>query len=506
MRVEDQSDTRKFLCDPRTHGGAGPVELVETHISAVFLAGRRAYKLKQAVRLPYADFSTPGIRLAACEKELELNRATAPELYLGVRRITREPGGPAFDGPGPLIDAVVEMERFEQDSLFDRMAQAGRLDAPLIRALAAEIAAAHDAARPLPDEPGAANIEGVLDINRAGFGESDVFAEDEIEAIDSAFRSRLGTLAPLLDKRARAGFIRRCHGDLHLRNICLWQGRPRLFDCIDFNDRLAIIDLLYDLAFMAMDLWHRGRKDFANLLVNRYLDRTGQEEGFALMPFFTALRAAVRAHVTATQAASGRPGLAEEARSYYRLAMACLAPEPARLVAIGGLSGSGKSTVASALAPHLGAPPGARLVESDLARKAMFGVEPETRLPPEAYRPDVSDRVYAAMADRSQALLRQGAVVVADAVYDRPERRAGIAAAAEAAGVPFTGLWLDVAPQILRDRVAARRDSVSDATGDVLEAQLARGTGEIRWRHVDGTCPAGEQAGALAAELQPEEG
>lgn len=505
MRVEDQSEVKAFLADPASHGGAG-VDVVETHISAVYLAGDRALKLKQAVRLPYADFSTPGIRLAACEKELALNRAITPDLYLGVRRITREPAGLAFDGSGPTVDAVVEMRRFDQDSLLDRMAARGDLTAPLIEDLAAEIAAFHDRARIADDAGGAANIAAVLDINRAGFAESDTFRAAEIADLDAAFRTALDGHAGRLDARARDGAVRRCHGDLHLRNVCLHRGRPRLFDCIDFNDALATVDVLYDLAFMAMDLWHRDLQGFANLLVNRYLDRAGQEDGFVLLPFFVALRAAVRAHVTATQAADAeaadRGRIEATARAYFRLARACLAPAPARLVAIGGFSGSGKSTIAEALAPDLGAAPGARLLQSDRIRKAMFGVAAHTRLPENAYAPEVSARVYAAMASRAAALLSAGAPVVADAVHDRAESRADIAAAATSAGVAFDGVWLDVDPAVLRRRVEQRRGGPSDATPDVVAAQVARQDGAVDWTRVAAAGTAAETLAEVRGALR----
>lgn len=486
MRVEDQEEVIAFLTDPTTHGLEGEVEVIETHISMVFLAGDRAYKLKRAVHLPYADFATPAIRLANCERELALNGATAPELYLGVRRINRGAGRLTFNGPGELVDAVVEMRRFDQEMLFDKMALRGEITAPMIRGLAAEIARAHDLAEVSEGMDGADNIAAVLDINRAGFHESQVFREHEIEAIDQAFRAALERLAPRLDSRARAGAVRRCHGDLHLRNVCLYEDRPRIFDCIEFNEQLATIDVLYDLAFLVMDLWHRGFNGLANQLTNRYLDITGQEDGFALVPFFTALRAQVRAHVTATQAETCAPedaaALKTAAREYYDLAIEILKPAPARLIALGGLSGSGKSTLAAVLAPELGAPPGARLIESDLARKAMFGVDPETRLPEKAYAAGVSEQVYAAMADRAGGLVAGGCTVIADAVYDRPERRAAIEVAA--GEVPFQGVWLEARPELLRQRVEDRRDSASDADLAVLESQLTRDLGQITWTRI----------------------
>lgn len=499
MLIQDQRDAIAFLSDPASHGIDGRVERISTHISEVFLAGDRAFKLKKAVRLPYVDFSTPEIRLAACEKELKLNRATTPELYLGVRRMTREAGVLAFDGPGEMVDSVVEMRRFAQQDLLDRMALRGALRAPLITELAKEIASAHASTKVADDEGGAANIARVLDINHAGFEESGVFTADEIAAIDGAFRRAQEQHADRLDARARAGCIRLCHGDLHLRNVCLIDGRPRLFDCIDFNDRLATVDMLYDLAFMVMDLWHRGMPAHANLLTNHYMDLAGQEDGFSLMPVFTALRAAVRAHVTATQAAGGTGAEAERlkisARSYYDLALRLLEPTCPRLVAIGGLSGSGKSTIATALAPAIGAPPGARLIESDRVRKAMFDVQPETHLPGAAYAIAVSDKVYAKMAGRAAALLRSGCSVVVDAVYDCPARRTAIAEVARVAEVPFDGIWLQAPPAELLQRVAERRGGASDATPGIVKQQLDRNLGRLDWKPVS---TSGSQKDTLA--------
>ncbi len=490
MTLDGQTDAISFLVDPATYDVAGPVETMDTHISRIFLASKRAYKMKRAVNLPYADFSTPELRLATCQREVELNSATAPELYLGVRRITRKVDGALeFDGSGELVDAVVEMERFDQSALLDRMALDGRLTAALMSETAGMIVRFHHGAPVVHAGSGAANIAGVLDINRAGFATSNVFSAAEAAAFDARFRSALAGHASLLDARETAGKVRRCHGDLHLRNIYLLAaGQPRLFDCIEFSDQIATIDILYDLAFLLMDLWHRGLPEFANLVANRYLDEADDEDGFILLPFFMAIRAAVRAHVTATQAeqggeASGR--LASEARSYFDLALDLLTERPVRLIAIGGLSGSGKTTIAEALATHIGAPPGARIVESDRIRKAMHGVSPETRLPDKAYRPGVSERVYREMAWRAELMLAQGASVVADAVFDRAEDRERIGYVAECQAVPFQGIWLDAAPALLRRRVERRKGGPSDATVDVLSRQLQKDPGAIGWQRLN---------------------
>ena len=510
MSRGEQTDVIAFLSDPATHRGAA-VETMETHISYIFLAGDRAYKMKRAVRLPYADFSTPGLRLAACQKELGLNSRTAPELYLRVRRIIcKADGTPEFDGDGELVDAVVEMKRFDQSFLFDRMAQAGKLTPTLMTETARAILRFHQGAPVVHSGGGAANVEGVLDVNRAGFATSHVFNEAEIDAFDASFRATLTRHASLLDRREAAGKVRRCHGDLHLRNICLLDGEPRLFDCIEFNDKIATIDILYDLAFLLMDLWHRGFPELANLVANRYLDEADDEDGFALLPFFMAIRAAVRSHVTATQAEESHEGsgrLAKEAKAYFELASKLLAEYPAGLVAIGGLSGSGKTTIAEALAAHVGAPPGARIVETDRIRKAMHGVAAETRLPEEAYRSEVSERVYGEMARRAEFILSSSGSVVADAVFDREGDRARMEQAAKDRALPFLGIWLDVAPDLLRQRIGERKGGPSDATVDILSRQLQRDLGTIAWRRLDAARKPAETIKAileLLAEAQPD--
>ncbi|MCW6512660.1 bifunctional aminoglycoside phosphotransferase/ATP-binding protein [Lichenifustis flavocetrariae] len=393
--VDSQSGTILFLKTLVAEGhDPASIKVMQTHLSIILLAGHRVLKLKRAVRLPYVDFSTPAHRLVACERELTLNRRTAPLLYGDVRRVTRgADGGLAMDGDGPLVDAVVEMVRFDQDRLLDNLAITGNLTFAQVEALARQVAVFHGALAPDRHRSGYGVMEAVLHINEKAFAGTTIFGKDSVAQIAGKFRARLAAIAPLLDARGAAGKIRHGHGDLHLRNICLVAGEPMLFDCLEFSDDLATTDILYDLAFLLMDLWDRGLHAHANLALNRYLDDLDETDGLPLLPFFMAVRAAVRAHVTATQAMGASAGvdrLEREARTYFDLAVALLETRPARLVAVGGLSGSGKSTVAASIADMVGPAPGARVTGSDRTRKRLFGVPARTRLPAEAYLPAVS--------------------------------------------------------------------------------------------------------------------
>lgn len=490
MIIDEQIAVSSFFECISKRDFSEALEIIETHISRIFLVGNRAFKLKRAVTLPYVDFSTPELRLEACLKEVAFNAPTAPGLYLGVREIRRcIDGSLSLDGEGELVDAVVEMVRFEQDALLDKIAGAGHLSRNLMIDTVQRIAEFHAQTPIVQNEGGAANIAGVLDINEGGFATSNLFSPEELQPFHRRFREQLARHADRLETRAGGGKIRRGHGDLHLRNIVVWSGVPNLFDCIEFNDKIATVDVLYDLAFLLMDLWHRGYPDLASLAANRYLDLTDNEDGFVLLPFFMALRASVRAHVTATLIEEGGKNpeaLAVEARSYFDLALAILEERPPKLIAIGGFSGSGKSTVAEALAATVGSPPGARLIESDRIRKALHGVSVETRLKEQAYQPVVSERVYGEMARMSREILADGGSVIADAVFNDEDRRIEIAKSASDAGTPFAGFWLDVDAGELHERVAARRKGASDATLDVLARQLAKGEGNLDWHRLSG--------------------
>ncbi|MEX2643999.1 MAG: AAA family ATPase [Acetobacterales bacterium] len=499
MLTEDQDDILDFLARPETHGlrPGDEVRRIDTHISAVFVAGDDVYKLKRAVRYSYLDFSTAERRRAACEAEVRLNRRTARPLYHGVVPLVRTVrgdlalAGPEAGGDGEPVDWLVHMHRFDDDTLFDRLAADGRLNDALVRRLADTVAGFHESAEERRDHGGAAGLRWVIENNAECLGDAPagLFLAETVAAVNYRSREALERVGAALDRRREEGLVRRCHGDLHLRNICLWEGQPTLFDCIEFSESIACIDVLYDLAFLLMDLEHRDLRRFANLVMNRYLLRRRDLDGLVALPLFMATRAAIKAHVTASAAETAGPAqqekLHEEGRRYLDLAAAILEPQPARLVAVGGLSGSGKSTLALALAPLLGGAPGALVARSDELRKGIMGVGPETRLGPEGYRPEVGERVYEALGRSAFAGLRAGRCVVADAVFARPDERIAIESAAREAGATFTGIWLDAPETALVERVEGRTGDVSDADAGVVRRQLGYETGRIDWHRID---------------------
>lgn len=504
MTGDPQQPVIDFLSRPETYGGPGPVERLETHTAHVFLAGERAYKLKKAVHFPYMDFSTVEKRRSFCEAELALNRRTAPDLYLDVQAVRRLPDGTLTLGQeeGEALDWLVVMRRFDQSALFDAMAERGDLTGPLMDGLADAIAGFHEAAEAAPGQGGAKAFRGYVEGNAAELERAigSVFDAGPVERVNQGCRAALKRVAGALDDRRDGGHVRRCHGDLHLRNICLIDGRPTLFDCIEFNDDFALIDTLYDLSFLLMDLDYRGLRGHANRVLNRYLSRLGYD-GLAGLPLMLACRAAIRAHVAArlvdSQQGERQEKAAAEARSYLDLALSYLDPSPVRLVAVGGLSGTGKSTLARGLAPLIGAAPGAVILRSDVIRKRLFGVAETDPLPQEAYRPEVSRRVFAEIARLAGEVLAQGHAVIADAVYGEDWQRDGIANVAAKAGVPFDGLWLEAPQRLLEERVDNRRGDASDATSAVVRAQAARIRPPEGWRRID--TGGGKEASLLAA-------
>jgi hypothetical protein len=508
MIVEDQTSVIDLLLAPGTHGGAD-VERVDTHTAVVFLAGGRAFKLKRAVRFDYVDFSTEAKRRTACEAELRVNRRMAPAIYRAVVAVTRAPDGRlALGGRGEPIDWVVEMARFDQAGLLDRLAAAGTLHLRHMRPLADVVATFHDGAPRRRDHGGSAGMQWVVDGNADGFHEDGRGILDAGRAADVTSRGRaeLDRHAERLDRRRRDGFVRECHGDLHLGNIVLLDGRPTLFDAIEFNEDISCIDTLYDVAFLLMDLCHRGLPAHANAVFNGYVADTGDVADLAILPLLLSCRAAVRAKTSASaarvqEARADRARLESAAREYLTMAGDLLESPPPHLVAIGGLSGSGKSTLAMALAPHLDSPPGALVLRSDEIRKVLCGVGRLERLGAAGYAEAVNERVYETVLGRAVSALAAGRAVVADALFSRPRDREAIERVAARAGVPFTGIWLTGPPALLIDRVKARRGDPSDADEAIVRSQLAQPTGRIGWQQLDASLGIDELTARIRRQL-----
>ncbi|MBB6307065.1 AAA family ATPase [Xanthobacter tagetidis] len=492
--VADQGAVFAFLADPAAHGlPAGEhVTRIDTHGAAVFLAGPFAYKVKRAVLFPFMDFSTLEKRRAACSAEVEISGAGAPGLYLGVVPIVRRGARFALGGDGEAVEHAVKMRRFDTALTLDKVAERGALTPDLAKALARTVAAAHAAAPVKRGFDTAGRLASYLADNEREFAaRPDLFPPGEAQALSRLSQEALARVAPLLATRSADGFARRCHGDMHLRNIVLIDGAPTLFDAIEFNDDIATCDVLYDLAFLLMDLWQRGAHRAANIVFNRYLWASDDAmiDGLAALPLFLSLRAAIRAKVEAAGLGHLQGAALDEGEARVRHAFAAAlgflagGPQAAvRLVAVGGLSGSGKSTWAAQEAPALGRAPGAAIVRSDIERKRVFGIAETERLTSAAYAPAIGEQVYARIRALAARVLATGQSVIVDAVHARPDERAAVEAVARAAGVPFEGVWLEAPAAELVRRVETRTGDASDADAAVVRKQLAYELGEIGWR------------------------
>jgi aminoglycoside phosphotransferase family enzyme/predicted kinase len=472
----------------------GTIKIIETHISWVLLGRARAYKIKRAVRFPYLDFSTPQRRLDMCLREFALNRLYASALYLDVWRLVRNTKGEiTYGSDGELVDAVVVMRRFPDDALFDVMVREGRLSRELVEELARRIAQFHANAGADFTRGGVPAMTDSLDKAILALQACGLADADETAALAAGLRGALAAGASLLDRRRAQGAVRLCHGDLTLRNICLFEDAPTPFDCLEFSDDIATIDVLYDLAFLLMDFWRARAPDLANVAFNRYLDMRDESDGLPLLPFFLAFRATIRAHVETSQ------NHRDTGRDYFDLATRLLTTSAPCVIAIGGLSGSGKSSLAAALAPRIGGAPGARILSSDRVRKALFGVASTARLPAAAYTSAISEKVYRTLFASASAIVARGWPVIVDAVFDRPQDRAEIANLALRAPAPFLGVWLEADLASREARVAARINDPSDATVDVLREQMKKDVGEIAWRRLSADADIDDIAARVAA-------
>jgi hypothetical protein len=483
--VDIQNETIAFL-DRDVRKGAA--KRIDTHASIVFLEPDRVLKIKRAVRLPFLDYSTLEKRKQACEEELAINRRHAPELYRRVVPITRGAHGGEIGGDGPVLEWAVEMARFDEEKTFDHLATAGAITPELAEAVADVMRESHARAERSDGSAWLASVAPIIDRNTQKFRGQASLARDAVEQLHAASHQRLAESRALLERRAAEGLVRRCHGDAHLGNIVLIDERPVLFDAIEFDPVIATTDILYDLAFPIMDLLHFGLHAQANRLLNRYLQRDWQESADALrlLPLFLSIRAAIRSHVLFTKSEqSPDTGVASEVASYFDLALQLLEPVRPSLIAIGGKSGTGKSVLARDVAAQVPPRPGAVILRSDVIRKELFGVDPLATLPPSAYTPGSTARVYRAMLDRARDVIAQGFSVIVDAAFLQEAERDELSAEARRMNADFRPAFLDADLAVRLERIGARRHDASDATGAVAAEQESYDIGRMGWPIVD---------------------
>lgn len=492
--TETQSDQTAAIAFLKTHATCGPSraeDVIQTHGALVFLHKTEALKIKRAVKYDYLDFSTLAQRQVMLQREVDLNSDAAPGLYRDVVPLTRAADGTlALNGSGTIVEWVLRMTRFPKEAELSALADCGLFDARLANSLGHSIADYHRKAERRAEDSGVLIREIIAELGREMGGMHTQLGAALIHDFLAATSDALTRIDGLLTHRSSSGWVRRCHGDLHLRNLVMWHDVPTPFDALEFDERLGTCDVLYDLAFLLMDLSHHNLDGAANLALNSYLLYSATDDhyiGLEALPLYLAVRAGIRAMVDVQTAAVNNdpPDLIAEAGSFLHQALSFLKPSAPQLIAIGGLSGSGKTTVAREIAPLVGAFPGAVHLRSDLERKAYFGVPPYKKLPASAYGQETSDKVYQIMRSKAGLALAAGQAVILDAVHSTPDERDMAKAIATDAGCAFTGIWLDADTALRVARVDHRGQDASDADAKVAMQQDDLQIGDMAWQRLD---------------------
>lgn len=448
---------------------ARDIQLIQTHISWVILAGEFAYKFKKPVSFGFLDFSTLEKRKYFCRRELELNSRSSPSIYLDVQTVRRDGEHYQLNGEGESVDYCLKMRRFSQIDLFDHKIKSNRFNPYWMDILASDCACFHASSTVNRDIDHIGLLQSHINSNLEIARKTD---RKTIQALSQFANDSITQLRPLLEKRQNNGFIRLCHGDLHLKNITLVEHHPQPFDCIEFNDEYSTIDTINDVAFLVMDCDAHGRSDLGFRFLSRYLEFSGDYDGVQLLPLYLFYRATVRGKVTSLLAdeLGGSACIVQQhkAEKYFELALHYTEPRVAKLFAVGGLSGSGKSHLAL-----LGsAAEMAIIIRTDATRKRIAASHPELKL----YGREMHIRSYEAMFDAAETCIHAGFPVILDATFIHPDSRRAFKAFADRAGIVFQFYWLDIQPQLLRKRIRQRQADaldISDADLHVLEQQLA---------------------------------
>ena len=483
--AKNQATLVQALRNPSAHGhGVDRVVVLETHISYVLLTGRYAYKIKKAVDLGFLDYRTLAARRFYCDEEVRLNRRLAPTIYIDVVPITGTVQSPAVGGRGPVVEYAVRMREFSQDALLSRMLAGGTLTPTHIDALALKVAEFHSSIEVDTADGPFGRPEEVRRLALDNCAQLAVLVKDAsdqaaIRALRDWTEREYAARASLIESRRRHGFVRECHGDLHLNNIALVDGEVAVFDCIEFNDHMRWSDVMSEVAFVAMDLEDRGRPDLAFRFLNAYLERTGDYAGLNLLRFFLAYRAMVRAKVAwlrLAQLSAGQEQSAalEEYRGYVHLAEGYARPARPALVLMHGLAGSGKTTQSQRLLESIGAV----RIRTDVERKRLHGLGAQARsqsaIDAGLYAPAETEQTYRHVSTLARHVTAAGYVAVVDAASLKRWQRAVFKDLAAELAMPFLIVSVSASPETLRDRLAARSKRGADASEaglSVLEYQ-----------------------------------
>lgn len=457
-----------------------PIPLVQTHVSQVFLTGDYAYKLKKAVNFGFLDFSTLPKRHHFLNEELRMNQPISPDIYVEVLPIARDGEKFVLGGTGEAVEYVLKMRQFPQESLFINLFEKGDLTDERFEQLGKVVADFHAQTTTnhyISSFGSVAKIKESIDENYEqtkkyiGIAQTQQQYEETKQFTDTLLLEN----EELFKTRQRENKIREGHGDLHLRNICLWRDRIQLFDRIEFNEPFRFVDVMYDVAFAVMDLEARGRKDFANVFLNTYLEQTGDWQGLAVLPLYLSRQAYVRAKVTSFLlddpdiSESEKAQARQTATDYYRLAWEYTKRPQGRLILMSGLSGSGKTTVAREVAKQIGA----IHIRSDAVRKHLAGISLQERGGEEIYAPQMSQKTYDRLLELAEILVRRGFSVILDAKFDRAFWREKAIALSRSLQVTLHMFSCEASEEVLRQRLSQRTADISDATADLLSQQQA---------------------------------
>ncbi|MBD2460723.1 AAA family ATPase [Oscillatoria sp. FACHB-1407] len=455
-----------------------PIQLIQTHVSYVLLTGELAYKVKKPVDFGFLDYSTLEKRHFFCHEELRLNRRGAAELYLQVLPITQTGDQFHLKDDGEIVDYVVQMRQFPQETLLTSLYDRGELTEQLLQELAVAIAQFHSTAETNDYIRTFGTVLKVREAFDQNYEQTEAYIGgpqtqqqfDETRAYTDRF---FAERQDLFSDRIHDNRIRECHGDIHLRNICLWNDKLLLFDCIEFNEPFRFVDVMYDIAYIVMDLEARQRSDLSTVFLNTYVEQTGDWEGLQILPLYVNRQSYVRAKVTSflldipTIPDTEKQSASETAALYYRLAWQCVQPRQGRLFLMSGLSGSGKTTTARQLAKQVNG----IHIRSDAVRKHLGGIPLQQRGDDQLYTPEMTEKTYGRLLELGITLAKEGYTVILDAKYDRQNLRQEAIAQARANQLPIQLIHCTAPLEVLSDRLQHRTGDIADATADLLPKQ-----------------------------------